>query len=93
MGLLSRGTELERDVILKRSTSLAGKLNTDIDRLYYMVRSAGKVRMGIAVKTLGIGRRQVEDFAGILADQNLIVIRRPLIGDAVLESLERKPGA
>ncbi len=90
MGLLSRGIVLERDIILKHSTTLAGKLNTDIDRLYYMVRAAGKVRVSLVVKTLGIARKQVDDYANILADQGLIAIRRPLIGDVVFESLERQ---
>ncbi|MEK6967876.1 MAG: hypothetical protein AABX51_04550 [Nanoarchaeota archaeon] len=89
MGLLSKGMALERNMILNKQ-NLSGKLNTDIDRFYYMVRSAGSVRISFACKTLNIKRKQIEEYASILADRNLIVIKRSLFSDLSFEIVEQK---
>jgi len=88
MGLLTKGIALERNLISK-GQPLIGKLNTDIDRLYYMVKSSGVVSLSKACKTLGVQRKQIEEYATILANQSLIRIRRPLLGDVIFESLEQ----
>ena len=88
MGLLEKGLDMESSLI-KNAQGATGKLKTDIDRLYYVIKSQGKITIKDAGKSLGIDRVQTEDYARILFEQNLIDVKRPLFGDTVLLSLDK----
>ncbi len=88
MGLLARAIEVERALFLE-SNAIDGRLNTDIDRLYYLVRSDGKITIKKAANQLSLDMAQCSEFARILTNQNLIATKRPLIGDTLLVCHEK----
>ena len=59
-------------------------LETDIDKLYELVRDRGIVKVGDAAKKLKIDDEQAEEWGRVLEEHNLVRLHYPPVGDPVL---------
>ncbi len=58
-------------------------LETNIDRLYELVRKKGFVKVAEVSKELGIDKDQIEEWGRILEDHKLLKLHYPPVGDPV----------
>lgn len=75
-----RGSKKEK----KRRKRMKELVETDIDKLYEMVRESGTLRVGVAAKRLGIDMEQIEEWGRVLEQHKLIKLHYPPVGDPVL---------
>jgi hypothetical protein len=77
-----------RDV--PKASVIEGRMvSTKIDILYDMVKSNGKVRLNDALAAkIGVGKTQIEQWAMILEEHNLLEIRYPTIGEPEIISVK-----
>jgi len=59
-------------------------LETDVDKLYEIVREKGILKIKEASKMLGIDSEQVEEWGRILEEHKLVRLRYPPVGEPVL---------
>lgn len=73
----------------KKESTGKEKINTPIDKLYEMVQEKGKVSInnGLA-KKLGVKRAQIEGWALILEDHNLVELHYPTIGEPEIRRIQ-----
>ncbi|OYT55176.1 MAG: hypothetical protein B6U72_00040 [Candidatus Altiarchaeales archaeon ex4484_2] len=65
------------------------KVHTPIDRLLELVRKRKKIKIDERLaKTLGVKRSQIEEWAIILEDHNLVELHYSAIGDSEIRALE-----
>ncbi len=59
-------------------------VETDVDKLYEIVREKGIIKVKEAAKLLGIDTEQVEEWGRILEEHKLVRLRYPPVGEPVL---------
>ena len=77
----------------QKETSLAeqiNKLETNIDRLYRLVKERGEIKVSEAAKIFRVGKTEIEKWGQVLQDHNLVELHYPLIGEAVLRVKKQK---
>ena len=76
----------------KKSTILEGKtVATSIDQLYNMVQKYKRLRINDALaRKLRVKRSQIEGWAMILEEHNLIELHYPTIGEPEIRKIEKK---
>ena len=62
-------------------------ITTPIDRLFELVMKKGKIRIKDAAKNFSVNKTQIEEWAKILEDHNLIEIHYPPIGESELRKM------
>lgn len=72
-----------------------GNIVTDFDAVLNMVNTRGSISDTEIIKSLGLSKKEVEDCAKVLSDQNLIKVVYPILGGTKLVSLSytKKPKA
>jgi hypothetical protein len=65
-------------------------LETDIDRLYKLVRKSKVVKFDDASAQLGKKRAEVTEWAGILEEHKLVELHYPIMGEPEIRFIERK---
>lgn len=60
------------------------QVETEIDRLYEMVRDRGMIKVRFASKKLNVKRERIEEWGRILEDHDLIILHYPPFGDPFL---------
>ncbi|MEA1925572.1 MAG: hypothetical protein U9M95_06860 [Candidatus Altiarchaeota archaeon] len=74
---------------IKKKVVGGKKVHTPIDRLLELVRKRKKVRIDEKLaKTLGVKRSQIEEWAIILEDHNLVELHYSAIGDSEIRAVE-----
>ena len=68
----------------KEKVRIKEHLETDIDKLYELVRDRGIVKVGDAAKKLKIDDEQAEEWGRVLEEHNLVRLHYPPVGDPVL---------
>ncbi|MCK5016903.1 MAG: hypothetical protein KAS32_07505 [Candidatus Peribacteraceae bacterium] len=59
-------------------------IETNIDRLYEIVRDKGSIKLEDVAKKLKIDEENIEDWARILEEHNLVILHYPPIGDPTI---------
>ncbi len=76
-------------VEIKKKVVGGKKVHTSIDRLLELVRKKKKIKIDERLaKTLGVNRSQIEEWAVILEDHNLVELHYSAIGDSEIRALE-----
>jgi len=65
-------------------------LQTNIDKLYALVRDNGAITLGAATSKLGASKERVKDWADILENHRMIDIDYPFIGDPIFKTKKGK---
>jgi hypothetical protein len=60
------------------------RVETDIDRLYELVRDKGIVKLAVAAKKLRIDEDRIEAWSRVLEEHKLIKLHYPPVGDPVM---------
>lgn len=76
----------------KSGTKVKEVLETDVDKLYELVRDKGILKVNDASKRLGIGIEHVERWGRILEEHKLIKLHYPPVGEPVLILKKFKSG-
>ncbi len=59
-------------------------LQTDIDKLYAIVKEKGKLRVSEVASAFGISKMEAEEWGKILKEQDLIILHYPTVGEPEL---------
>ena len=68
----------------KRLKKIKEHVETDVDRLYELIRERGLLKVGAASKELGIEIDQIEEWGRILEEHKLVKLHYPPVGEPVL---------
>ncbi|MFQ5648061.1 MAG: hypothetical protein ACE5FW_02385 [Candidatus Aenigmatarchaeota archaeon] len=66
-------------------------VETDVDKLFQIIKEKGKIKVKAAAKVFGVPKEQIEEWGNILEEYKLIDVHYPPVGDAVLKT--RSKGA
>ncbi len=74
---------IQKQIIVKK-IKLKGN-ETELDVLYKKVKKKGKIKFSDAAKYLGVDKKKIEEWAGILEEHSLIQVHYPAIGEPELK--------
>jgi len=69
---------------LKRALSKGDLIETKIDELYNLISKNGKISTSEAAASLGVKKDEIENWAQILSEHNLIEIEYPAVGKTIM---------
>ena len=64
-------------------------LETNVDKLYKMVKKKGKIKISDVVKKMKVSKEVVEEWAKVLEDYGMIKIYYPIIGEPELRLIKK----
>lgn len=77
--------EIEDSEIIETSYSSGKKIETSLDTLYDLISKKGAIRMMDAAKVMHASASQVEEWARMLEEHNLVEIHYPAVGKPILK--------
>jgi Mn-dependent DtxR family transcriptional regulator len=74
----------------EKITGFSRSMETPLDKLFELVTSKGQMRVDQAAKAFKVKEKQIDEWARILEEHNLIEIHYPAMGKPVLKPKQRK---
>jgi len=75
----------------KTNTRVKMHVETNVDRLYEIVKNKGMIKISEVAKKLKVEKEQVEEWGRVLEDHKLVKLHYPPIGDPVIILKNFKP--